>query len=110
MAIVPRLLRPSVLVRRKAMYAGFLGGSTLWKVVGVVVFGKSTLRKLVGKSPEAIDLATLKSGRTMQVTTAKPLTRRRRRKLAKAGIATPTLQEHRELAQLWAASRSKRAS
>jgi hypothetical protein len=110
MALVPRMLRPSVLIRRKAMYQGFLGPSSFWKVVGVFVFGKATIKKFFGKNVEVIDLASLGAGRHMEVTTAKPLSRRARKKLRKAGTPPPTLKESRQLAQLWAESQSRRAS
>ena len=108
MALVPRLLRPSVLIRRKAMYAGFLGTSTFWKVVGVFVFGKRTIAKFLGKQAEVIDVSKLGSGRVMQVVTAQPITKRRRRKLAKRGMSVPTLAEQRVWARAWAADQAAR--
>ena len=102
MALVPRMLRPSVLVRRKAMYSGFLGSSTFWKVVGVVVFGKRTLAKVFGRRPEVVDVSRLGPGRVLQLVTAEPLTRRRRRRLAARGVTVPTLAEQRVLAEVWA--------
>ncbi len=112
MALLPRMLRPSVLLRRKAMYSGFLGNSGFWKFVGLLVFGKSILRKFFGKTPEVIEVTALGPERYMQVTTAKPMTRRRRRKLAKRGDRTLTLSERKALGQLWAAEQddARRAS
>ena len=102
MALVPRLLRPSVLIRRKAMYSGFMGNSTFWRVVGVFVYGRSTVKRFFGKNVEVIDVSSLGTGRWMSITTSKPTTRRSRRKLAKQGIVVPPLKEQRALAQLWA--------
>jgi hypothetical protein len=110
MALIPRMLRPSVLIRRKAMYQGFLGPSTLWKVVGVVVFGKSTIKKFFGKNPEVIDVSSLGAGRVMQVTTAKPMTRRARKRAVRSGLTPPTLKGDRALATLWAESKARKAS
>ena len=112
MALLPRALRPSVLIRRKAMYAGFLGPSTFWKVVGVFVFGKASIKKFFGKNPEVIDVSSMGAERFMTVTTAKPVTKRRRRKLAKQGIPAPTLADHKAYGAAWAASAdaAKRAS
>lgn len=108
---IPRMLRPSVLIRRKALYAGFLGTSTFWKVVGVVVFGKRTITKFFGRQPEVIDVSRLGPGRVMQLVTAEPVTRRRRRRLAKRGVTVPTLAEQRVLAKVWASDRAaERAS
>ena len=108
MALVPRLLRPSVLIRRKAMYAGFLGPSTFWKVVGLVVFGKGTIVKFFGRQAEVIDVSKLGSGRTMQVVTATPISKRSRRKLAKRGTPVPTLAQQRVSARAWAADQAAR--
>ena len=106
------MLRPSVLLRRKAMYAGFLGPSSFWKVVGVFVFGKATIKKFFGKNVEVVDVSSLGAERFMTVTTAKPVTKRRRKKLAKQGITPPTLKERKALGMLWAAKQdaAKRAS
>ena len=100
------MLRPSVIIRRKAMYMGFLGPSRFWKVVGLFVFGKRTITKFFGKQPEVIDVSSLGPGRVMQLVTAKPVTKRRRRKLAKRGITVPTLAEQRALGQIWASERA----
>ena len=103
---LPRLLRPSVLIRRKAMYAGFLGSSRFWKVVGVFVFGKRTIAKFLGKQPEVIDVSSLGPGRAMQLITAKPITRRRRRTLAKRGVTVPTLAQQKAMAEVWASEQA----
>jgi len=108
MALVPRMLRPSVLIRRKAMYTGFLGNSTFWKIVGVFVFGKSSLKKFFGKNPEVVDVSRLGAGRIMEVATAQPITRRRRRKLERRGISVPTLAEQKALSQRWASRQAAR--
>jgi hypothetical protein len=106
MALVPRMLRPSVLIRRKAMYAGFMGPSRFWKIVGVVVYGKSTIKKFFGKQPEVIDTTKLGKGRYMQLSTSQPVNRRRSKQLRKAGMEPPTLKQHKALGKLWAASRA----
>lgn len=106
MALVPRPLRPSVLIRRKAMYSGFLGSSNFWKVVGVVVFGKRTIAKFFGKQPEVIDVSRLGPGRVMQLVTARPVTRRRRRELARRGIHVPSVAEQRVMARIWASEKA----
>lgn len=112
MALIPRMMRPSVLIRRKAMSDGFMGPSRFWKVVGVAVFGRSTIKKFLGKRPEVIDRSSLGSGRYMQIVTAKPLTRRERNKFRDAGVEPLSLSEQRQLGKLLARStvRSRRAS
>jgi hypothetical protein len=73
MALIPRALRPAAIVRRKAMYDGIFGSSTLWKAVAVVVFGKSTLKRFFGKNEEVLDVITLKGGgRVVGVETIRP--------------------------------------
>jgi hypothetical protein len=106
MALLPRALRPSVIIRRKAMYSGLFGQSTFWKAVAVWVFGKASIKKFFGKNVEVIDTAKLGSGRYMQLATAKPATKRELKKLRKAGIEPPTLKEHKALGKVWAASRA----
>ena len=104
MALLPRHLRPAVMIRRKALYSGFLGSSGFWKVVGIAVFGKSTLKKFFGKNVEVIDVSRLGTGRYMQLTTSKPLSRRGRKKMARAGQTPPTLKGERAGAAKWAES------
>ncbi|HUF96854.1 MAG TPA: hypothetical protein VMM60_01920 [Ilumatobacter sp.] len=112
MALVPRLLRPAVLIRRKALYSGIFGNSTLWKGIAVWVFGKSILKKMAGKNVEVIDVSAMGAGRFMTIETIKPTTRRGRKKLAKKGTPAPTVKEYRakshaEAAALRALRRSK---
>ena len=95
MALVPRILRPAIIIRRKALYSGIFGNSTLWKGVAVWVFGKSVLKKVAGKNLEVIDVSALGAGRLMTIQTIKPTSRRARRKLAKKGAPAPTVQGYR---------------
>ena len=94
---LPRALKPSVLIRRKALYAGLLGPSKFWRVVAVWVFGKSTLKRFFGRNEEILDMGRLGVGRFLSVETSKPVTGRTRRKLARAGTPLPS---RRELAAL----------
>lgn len=102
MALIPRMFRPSVIIRRKAIYSGFLGQSSFWKVVWVVLVSKGTVKKVFGKSEEVVDVSSLGIGRFMQVTTATPQTRRSRRRLRRARITPPTLVGERAKATRWA--------
>jgi hypothetical protein len=77
------MLRPSILLRRKALRAGVFGNSTLWKVMAVVLFGSSTLRRVFGKQPEVIETAVLKgAGHLMTIET---MSRTEARRRARAG-------------------------
>ncbi len=107
MALLPRALRPSVMIRRKAMYSGFLGSSSFWKIVGVAVFGKGTLKKFFGKNVEVLEVSKLGTGRYMRVTTSKPMSRRSRKKMIRSGQTPPTRKGERALAQKWADSQSR---
>ncbi len=107
MALIPRVLRPKFLIRRKAMRSGIFGRSTFWKIVAVWVFGSASIKKFFGKNTEVIDVSKLGRGRYMQLATAKPVTRRERKKLRKAGMQPPTLKEHKELGKVWARSRAR---
>ena len=80
MALIPRVLRPSLVVRRKALYDGIFGSSWFWKAIAVVVFGRSTLKKVFGKNPELIEVAKLEGpGHFMQIRTLPPSARRNKR-------------------------------
>ncbi len=105
MALLPRALRPAVLIRRKAMYSGIFGQSTFWKAVALWVFGKASIKKFFGKNVEVIDTAKLGKGRYMQLATAQPVSRRELKKLRRAGMGPPTLKEHKKLGKMWATSR-----
>lgn len=107
MAMLPRHLRPAVMIRRKALYSGFLGSSSFWKIVGVAVFGKSTLKKFFGKNEEVVDVSKLGVGRFMQLTTSKPLSRRARKKMTRSGQTAPTLKGERATAQKWVESQPR---
>ncbi len=107
MALIPRILRPKFLIRRKAMRSGIFGQSTFWKIVAVWVFGRASIKKFFGKNTEVIDVSKLGRGRYMQLATAKPVTRRERKKLRKAGMQPPTLKEHKDLGKVWARSRAR---
>jgi len=89
------MLRPAVIIRRKALYSGIFGNSTLWKGIAVWVFGKSVLKKMAGKNVEVIDVSALGAGRLMTIQTIKPTSRRGRRKLARKGTPLPTVKEYR---------------
>jgi len=76
MALIPLTLRPSFILRRNAMRKGVLGPSMLWKVVALVVFGRSTITKVFGKQSESLGRRTIGVGTVMTVAVAAPLSRR----------------------------------
>ena len=80
MALVPRLLRPSVIIRRNATYKGLLGGHKGWLAVGVVLWSKSFVKKTFGKQEEILTTEKLKKGQFLRIDAVAPPTRRQRRK------------------------------
>jgi hypothetical protein len=88
MALVPLTLRPSFIVRRNALRKGVLGPSALWKVVAVVVFGRGTLKRLFGRTPEVLGTRRIGVGHVLTVAASVPLSRREARR---AGISTESL-------------------
>lgn len=83
MPSLPRLLRPAVVVRRKALYDGVFGPSVVWKAVAAVVFGRGVLRRLVSKQPEVIGTERLEPGQWIRIE-ALPAERRGRRSRRRA--------------------------
>ncbi len=88
MAIVPRTLQPSFIIRRKAMRQGVLGRSVVWKVVAAVVFGRSTMKKVFGRNPEPLGKRTIAAGGMISVAASTPLSRRQAKR---AGITKEAL-------------------
>jgi hypothetical protein len=88
MALVPRTLRPSFIIRRKAMRRGVLGPSTFWKVVAAVVFGRSTLKRVFGRNVEQLDTLSVGVGTVLTVAATAPLTRKqaKREGISKASL------------------------
>ncbi|BAN02929.1 hypothetical protein [Ilumatobacter coccineus] len=80
MALLPYALRPSVIIRRKAIWGGLLGASKFWKVVAVWVFGKGTLKKFFGKSPESLGKFKVGSNSFVNVINAKPMSKKERKR------------------------------
>lgn len=81
MALLPYALRPSVVIRRKAIRSGLLGPSFLWKGVAVWVFGKGTLQKFFGKQPESLGKYRAKPDSFIRVANTKPVSRKERKRL-----------------------------
>ena len=80
MAVLPYALRPSVIIRRKALRQGLLGPSLFWKVVAAWVYGKSTIKKFFGKQPDSLGTWKVGSNDFVNVINAKPPTKKQRKK------------------------------
>jgi hypothetical protein len=84
MPLVPRALKPSVLVRRNALYKGVLGGSRGWLAIGAVLWSKSFIKKTFGKQVEVLGTEKLTKGQFVRIDSLRPLTRKERKALRKA--------------------------
>ena len=84
MPLIPRALRPAVLIRRQALHKGILGPSMLWKVIAVIVFGKRTLKKMFGKNEQILGTEKLVGGQFVRIESIKPTTRRDRKRARNA--------------------------
>lgn len=110
MALLPRALRPSVIIRRKAIWSGFLGPSRFWKLIGAFVFGQGSIKKFFGRSPETISTQKVGFNSFVNVINAKPMPAKQSKLLGltKAGLKA---QASADVADSWArkaASKPKR--
>lgn len=76
MSLFSSQFSPVHYLRHRALYDGVLGGSTLWKIVAVMV----VLRKVFGKQPEHLGIERLAPGQSIQIIAIKPSSRRARRR------------------------------
>jgi hypothetical protein len=60
-------------LRRRAVTAGFLGGSDLWFRIGVVVWSLHLLRRVLGVGPRTVYEAELEPGQTLVISDLRPL-------------------------------------
>jgi hypothetical protein len=90
MALLPRALRPSVIIRRKAIRQGLLGPSLFWKVMAGWVFGKKTVKKFFGKQPEKLGSWKVASNQFVNVINAKPQSKKQ---AAKSGTSKRVLRD-----------------
>jgi hypothetical protein len=79
MPLVPKLLRPSVILRRNATYKGLLGGQKGWLAVGVVLWSKSFLKRTFGKSEEILTTEKLTKGQFLRIDAVQLPSRRQRK-------------------------------
>jgi hypothetical protein len=75
------MLRPSVIIRRNALYKGLLGGSKGWLALGGIVWSRSFLKKTFGKSEELLTVEKLTKGQVLRIDAIKPLSRRQRKRM-----------------------------
>ena len=73
---IPRMLRPSVLLRRNALYKGLFGGSRGWLAVGAVLWGRGFAKRAFGRREEILATEKLKRGQFVRIDAVRPATRR----------------------------------
>ncbi len=76
---MPSVLRPSIVIQRRAISKGLLGDSMLWKVVAVALFVRGPLKGTFGKKSERLARYSVGPGHSVRVSTSKPLTRKQRK-------------------------------
>jgi len=109
MSLLPYALRPSVIIRRKAIWQGILGPSTLWKVVAAWVFGKGTLKRFFGKQVEVIGTEKVGRNAFVNVINVAPMTKKQQRA---TGVNRKVLQAQAssDVAKSWADKASAKSS
>jgi hypothetical protein len=76
---LPRLLKPSALLRRNALYRGLLGGSRGWLAVGAIIWSRRLLKRAMGKQEEVLTVEKLEPGQAIRIEAIPPDARGRRR-------------------------------
>lgn len=84
MARRARLLSPTAVLRRSALYKGVLGGNRGWMAVGAVLWGPRILRRLFGKQEEIVAVERLTAGQFVRLESIKPPTRKERKAALRA--------------------------
>jgi hypothetical protein len=79
-----RLLSPSRLIRRAALYKGLFGGSKGWLAVGAVIWGRGFAKKAFGRNEEVVATEVLKAGQFVRLESLAPPTRKQRKAARRA--------------------------
>jgi hypothetical protein len=78
---LPASVRPSVVIRRKALSQGLLGESSVWRLVAVFVLLRKPIERVVLRQPEPLGRYRIRPGSTMRVSSFEPTTRKQRKEL-----------------------------
>lgn len=62
------LLSPGLFIGRKAITQGFFGVSRVWQVIGVIVFGRMVLRRIMGGGSQTVAIERLEPGQRIILT------------------------------------------
>jgi hypothetical protein len=71
-------VRPSYIIRSRAMTQGVFGGHRGWQVVAAIVFGRQILKRVLGKNPELLAQDVLHAGESLTIRTMAPPERGRK--------------------------------
>ena len=71
-------VRPSYIIRSRAMSQGILGGQRGWQIVAAIVFGRQILKSVLGKHPEVLARDVLAAGESITIRTMAPPERGRK--------------------------------
>lgn len=78
---VPRFLRPSIFLRRRALYAGLLGGNRFWMGIGAIMWLWGKSKGALGAGDPITKYAReLKPGERLIITHPEASKKRRKRK------------------------------
>jgi hypothetical protein len=64
-------LSPGLWARRKAMTKGLMGESPIWRMIGIAIFIRLVLRKLMRMGPETVFVERLKDGDGLLLTSTR---------------------------------------
>jgi hypothetical protein len=81
---LPRLLKPSVVLRRHALYKGLFGGSRGWLAVGALIWGRGFIKRMLGKQEQVLTVEKLTKGQGLRIEAIGPPTRSERRAARRA--------------------------
>jgi hypothetical protein len=63
-------------LRRRSVAEGFINGRRLWQILGLVLYFREALRKVVRPEPELVATAKLRPGASVIIETIDPRTER----------------------------------
>ncbi|MEO8264798.1 MAG: hypothetical protein ABI706_04720 [Ilumatobacteraceae bacterium] len=71
----PRLVSPTIALRRNAIYKGLLGGQRGWLAIGAVVWAPRLLKKALGRTEQVVATERLEPGQALRIEAIKRPTR-----------------------------------
>ena len=79
----PSMLHPATFIRIQAFRKGVMRRQAFWRTIAVVLYGSRLMKRLFGRQPQVVEVATMKGGgHWMEIRTYGPQGRRGRRREA----------------------------